>query len=568
MEISIAQLKTYLTGMNLVTGEEFDQVAKDAGEKGRSILEFLPESGLVSDNHLGQLLASIFQVSFIDLAQEKIAKENLELLPEIVARAQEAVIVDTTGERVRIATANPNNYEFFSMIERRFGKSVDIHYATPTALRGVLRQYAKGFGERVEQVLGRLKSGSRDEDVVTLVNLLLAYAHSSRASDIHLEPLPEQVSVRFRIDGVLHELARYPATLHEKVVFRLKIMSRLRTDEHAAPQDGRFSYMQEAETPGGRTEAFDVRLSVLPITHGENVVMRILAEQSQRFSLVDLGFGTADLEKVERASRKPYGMILSVGPTGAGKTTTLYAILQILNTPDVNIMTIEDPVEYGVEHVQQTQVNEKKKLTFATGLRSIARQDPDIIMVGEIRDNETAAIAVNAAMTGHLVLSTLHSNDAATSFPRLVEMEIEPFLIASSVNVIVAQRLTRKVCERCRTTTFLSPNELSLVKAEPELAKIIKEISGKKDIAKIRFYHGAKNNCGLCGDTGYHGRVGIFEVMEVSDKIRALIASRASADLITNAARAEGMKTMLEDGIAKVLSGQTTLEEIIRATKT
>jgi type II secretory ATPase GspE/PulE/Tfp pilus assembly ATPase PilB-like protein len=345
-------------------------------------------------------------------------------------------------------------------------------------------------------------------------------------------------------------------------------MSRLRTDEHAAPQDGRFSFAPGETETDKNAETFDIRLSILPVTNGENIVMRILAEQSQRFSLTDLGFSATDLEKVQRASRKPYGMILSVGPTGAGKTTTLYAVLQILNTSDVNIMTIEDPVEYAVEHVQQTQMNEKKKLTFATGLRSIVRQDPDIIMVGEIRDNETAAIAINAAMTGHLVLSTLHANDAGTTFPRLVDMSIEPFLIASSVNVVIAQRLTRRVCERCRTNYFLGADELALLEAEPELAQLIKRFSGKKDIKKIRFYRGAKNNCKLCGDTGYHGRVGIFEVMEVSDKVRALIASRASADVITKEARAEGMKTMLEDGIEKVLEGRTTLEEIIRATKT
>ena len=567
MEISVPQIKTYLLGMNLVTAEEFDQAIKDVETKGIPILEYLPQSGLISDAHLGQLLASIFQVNFIDLSQERISKELLELLPEVVARSQEAVVFRSDEKSLSIATANPNNYEFFNMIERKYGKQVLVSYATPHALHEVLRQYEKSFGDKIEKTLEQLKMQFRDEDVVTFVSYILAYAHSSRASDIHIEPLLAHVSVRFRIDGILHELARYPLPLHEKVVFRLKIMSRLRTDEHAAPQDGRFSFAAEPTTPNERPEKFDVRLSILPVTHGENIVMRLLAEESQRFSLTDIGLDAIDLEKVERASRKPYGMILTVGPTGAGKTTTLYAILQILNTPDVNIMTIEDPVEYAVEHVQQTQVNEKKKLSFATGLRSIVRQDPDIVMVGEIRDNETASIAVNAAMTGHLVLSTLHSNDASTTFPRLVEMGIEPFLISSSVNIIIAQRLTRRVCDRCRTNYFLGEDELALLKSEPELTRLIKEFSGKKDLTKIRFYRGAKNACKLCGDTGYHGRLGIFEVMEVSDKIRALIAARSSAEIITKEARAEGMKTMLEDGIAKVLAGETTLEEIVRATK-
>ena len=553
--------------MNLVSAEEFDQAVKDAAEKGVPLLEYLPESGLVSESNLGQLLASIFQVNFVDLSVERIAKEVLELLPEVVARTQEAIIFKNDNTGVYLATANPNNYEFFKMIERRFEKKVIIYYVTPKSLRNIYRQYEKSFGDRIEKILERLNNGFRDEDVVTFVSLILQYAHISRASDIHLEPLLEHVSVRFRIDGVLHELARYPLTLHEKVVFRLKIMSRLRTDEHAAPQDGRISFSADVESKAEHPETFDIRVSILPVTHGENIVMRILTEQSQRFSLADLGFSKLDLEKVNRAAHKPYGMILSVGPTGAGKTTTLYSILQVLNTSDVNIMTIEDPVEYAVEHVQQTQVNEKKKLTFVTGLRSIVRQDPDIIMVGEVRDNETAAIAINAAMTGHLVLSTLHANDAATTFPRLIDMGIEPFLIASSVSVIVAQRLTRQVCERCRTNYFLESSELALLDTETYLAKLIKKISGKKDLKKIRFYRGAKNGCKLCEDTGYHGRVGIFEVMEVSDSVRALIAARSSSEMIKSRAQAEGMKTMLEDGIEKVLSGMTTLEEIIRATK-
>jgi type II secretory ATPase GspE/PulE/Tfp pilus assembly ATPase PilB-like protein len=361
-------------------------------------------------------------------------------------------------------------------------------------------------------------------------------------------------------------LATYPRDLHEKVVFRIKILSRLHTDEHAAPQDGRFS-VTGTSSEGEEPEVFDVRVSILPVQHGENVVMRLLAERSQRYTLADLGFGETDLAKVERASRKPYGMILSVGPTGAGKTTTLYALLSLLNKLEVNIMTIEDPVEYAMAHVQQTQVNEKKKLNFATGLRSIVRQDPDIIMVGEIRDDETASIAVNAAMTGHLLLSTLHANDAATTFPRLSEMNIEPFLVASSVNVIVAQRLARRVCGKCKTHYYLEPDEIALVESEPSLLAAIRKVSGKKDPKKVRCYRGAKQSCDLCGGTGYSGRVGIFEVMEVTDRVKALIAKKAPADDITNVAREEGMTTMLEDGVAKMLSGDTTLEEVVRAVK-
>lgn len=573
MEITDSQLKVLLLGMNMVTAEEFDQAAKDAEEKHIPLAEYLPQVGLVTDNHLGQLLASSFRSNFIDLSKERIARAEVELLPEAVARGQEAIIWKQ-DEKIHLATTNTGNYEFINLIARRFGKPVEVYFTTPMSLRTVLRQYEKSYGERIEKLLKRIEGGgesaissvARDQDVVELVSVIMAYAHASRASDIHIEPLPQYVSVRFRIDGVLHELARYPMRLHEKIVSRIKIMSRLRTDEHAAPQDGRFSFRQE-EKEGQPAEAFDVRVSILPIQHGENVVMRLLAERSQRLSLADLGFADLDLEKVKRAAGKPYGMILSVGPTGAGKTTTLYATLSLLNQPDVNIMTIEDPVEYGMEHVQQTQVNEKKNLTFATGLRSIVRQDPDIIMVGEIRDEDTAGIAVNAAMTGHLLLSTLHANDAATTFPRLFDLGVEPFLVASSVNVVVAQRLTRKVCEKCKTNYFLGEGELAMLAAEPELAVSIKKAAGKKDLKRIRFYRGAKDHCDVCGGTGYNGRIGIFEVMEVSERVRALIAQKASSDVITKAAREEGMTTMLEDGVMKMLSGQTTLEEIIRATK-
>jgi len=303
----------------------------------------------------------------------------------------------------------------------------------------------------------------------------------------------------------------------------------------------------------------------LPITNGENIVMRILSESSRRYNLEDLGFLPEDLKRVRRASEKPYGMILSAGPTGSGKTTCLYAILQILNKPTVNIMTIEDPVEYAMEHIQQTQVNLTKKLTFANGLRSIVRQDPDIIMVGEIRDNDTASIAVNAAMTGHLLLSTLHANDASTSFPRLIDMGMEPFLIASSVNVIVAQRLVRKICEECVKKHRLDSAELEAIKFNQRIAKMIEVVVKRKDFQNIEFFKG--EGCKRCSRSGYNGRVGIFEVMEVTDEIKSLVTRKATAREIEIKAREQGMQSMLYDGMRKVIQGITTLEEIIRVTE-
>lgn len=567
MEPLSSELNVLLVGMNLLTAEEFNQAEKLAKDRHISLFEYLPQSGLISDLQLGQLMANTYRTNFIDFALERVSKDTLELLPEAVARAQQAVIF-RKDDKVHLGTSLPSNYEFFNMIERRFRMPVVIYYATPLSLRRILHQYEKSYGERVEKLLVKMTTDYTDENVVELVSLLLSYAHVSRASDIHLEPLANVISVRFRIDGVLHEIASYSSELHEKIVSRIKIMSRLRTDEHAAPQDGRFGFSREVEEGEQMgQEIFDVRVSVLPVQHGENIVMRLLAERSERYVLGDIGLSEHDLAKVLRAAHNPHGMILSVGPTGAGKTTTLYAILFMLNQPEVNIMTIEDPVEYEMEHVQQTQVNEKKKLTFANGLRSIVRQDPDIIMVGEIRDEETAAISVNAAMTGHLLLSTLHANDAATTFPRLSEMGIEPFLVASSVNVIVAQRLARRICHKCKTNYFLAPDELVLFASEPELAKVVRRLSGKKDLRKIRFYRGAGNGCDVCNDTGYNGRLGIFEVMEVTDALRALITQKASADEITRAAVAGGMTTMFEDGITKMLTGMTTLDEVVRAIK-
>lgn len=448
-------------------------------------------------------------------------------------------------------------------MEKKTGFELEIYYTSELSLEEALKYYKAGLSNQVIKLIQELARNPQDESsVVKLVNLFLEYARDSRASDIHLEPLKKKVDVRFRIDGILHQIADYPKELHDQIVFRLKIMSRLRTDEHSAAQDGRFSF--EAKTLEGQ-EKFDVRVSILPITEGENVVMRLLAEYSSRLSLSELGLADSDLAKLEKSAKKPHGMILVTGPTGCGKTTTLYAVLQILNKPDVNIMTIEDPVEYDVEHIQQTQVNPKKNLTFATGLRSIVRQDPDIIMVGEIRDNETAGIAVNAAMTGHLVLSTLHTNDAATTFPRLIEMSIEPFLVASSVNVVVAQRLVRKTCERCRQSCALTKEELALIKGDPGLLASLQKVSGKKDISQLSFFRG--RGCPVCSQTGYSGRTGIFEVMELGEEIRRLISQKQTADIIYQKARKLGMTSMLEDGLGKILKGITTLEEVLRASK-
>jgi len=382
--------------------------------------------------------------------------------------------------------------------------------------------------------------------IIELVDLIVEYAYITRASsDIHIEPAADKVVVRFRIDGILHDSFILAKDLQLEVISRIKVLSGLKTDIHHIPQDGRFKVKFED------TNEIDVRVSIAPTFYGENTVMRILAETIQIFNLEDLGFSQTQLLQMAKAIKKPYGMILANGPTGSGKTTTLYTILKKLNTREVSIITIEDPIEYSISGITQMPVNVQSGLTFASGLRSILRQDPNIIMVGEIRDTETANIAINAALTGHLMLSTLHTNDAATTFPRLIDMGVPPFLVASTVNVIVAQRLVRKVCEYCREERILNLAELK------SLSSIAKEQLTDK-------VYTAGKGCAKCDYTGYRGRLGIYEVLEIDDNIRSLIVGHADAAQIKQAAIKAGMKTMLEDGFAKARKGITTIEEVLR----
>ncbi|RJQ28792.1 type II/IV secretion system protein [Candidatus Parcubacteria bacterium] len=399
-----------------------------------------------------------------------------------------------------------------------------------------------------EEVVKQLAQKADKVSIVKLVDLLVEFSYTAKASDIHIEPQEGKVRIRFRIDGVLHDSldpAVLPTELHQEIITRIKVLSGLRTDEHSLPQDGRFK-INVAELGN-----VDVRVSILPTRYGENSILRILAE-TQSFELENLDLLPVDLEKVKKAISKPYGMILANGPTGSGKTTTLYTILKRLNKPEASVITLEDPVEYGMPGATQVQVNTQIGLTFAGGLRSILRQDPNIIMVGEIRDEETASIAVNAALTGHLVLSTLHTNDSATTFPRLIDMGVPPFLVASTVNIAMGQRLVRTICKECKNERQLTDTELKSVQ------EIIPDVTKSNRV----FYIG--KGCSVCDGTGYKGRVGIREVLEINEEIRALIMSRASAQQIKETAVKHGMTTMLQDGLKRAFAGQTTLEEILR----
>lgn len=390
-----------------------------------------------------------------------------------------------------------------------------------------------------------LKSSADEISIIRLVDALIGHAFKSRTSDIHIDPQEDNVRVRLRIDGVLHDAFILPKNIQQEIISRIKVVSGLRTDEHQAAQDGRF------KIPVEDVGYVDIRVSIAPTYYGENAVMRILSERTQ-LALDQLGFSERDLKIIKKEIKKPYGMILATGPTGSGKTTTLYSIIKELNTDEVSIITIEDPIEYSISGIDQIQVQPQAGLTFASGLRSILRQDPNIIMVGEIRDEETAGIAVNAALTGHLLLSTIHTNDSATTLPRLLDMKIEPFLIASTANIAIGQRLVRKLCQNCRFKKNVSEAEFENLKeaVRPEILGNHRE-----------FYAG--KGCSICED-GYEGRIGIYEVLEVTETIRQLIMKRADSAVIREEAVKEGMTTMFEDGFRKALDGITTIDEIIR----
>ncbi|MES2087833.1 MAG: GspE/PulE family protein [Patescibacteria group bacterium] len=401
--------------------------------------------------------------------------------------------------------------------------------------------------EKIERVAQELLRGE-NLSIINLFAGLLEEAHGARVSDIHIDPNVESVRIRFRIDGVLQHAHDFPKKIHSEIISRIKVLARLRTDEHQATQDGRFRHIFS-----DTNEIVDIRVSIVPTYHGENAVLRLLSDRAENFSLENLGFSKNDIEKISTAMKKTSGMILSTGPTGSGKTTTLYTLVKMLSTPEVSVITIEDPIEYAVSDIEQIQVNAQTKLSFANGLRSILRQDPNIIMVGEIRDAETATVAVNAALTGHLVLSTLHTNDAATTLPRLLDMGIEEYLIASTVTLAIGQRLVRKICQHCAKEVTL-PTVLEKNLAGTTLEKIL------RDSKKIR--RGA--GCMSCGNSGYRGRISINEVLVADDAIKEAIIRRAPASKIKKIATAEGMTTMMEDGCKKVAEGITTLEEILR----
>jgi type IV pilus assembly protein PilB len=561
MKITEEILKKLLVDSEIISRKDFELAKKEAKEKNIKIEEILIEMGLISDEELGALIADEINFPFINLRKIKIEREILEIVPEIVAKEQKIIVFGKDKEGLKVALSQPENLEIREFIERKTGEKVIPYYATEKDIISALKYYKKGIKEEFEEIVGKNLEEFREIKIkapevlpiIKIVDLILNYGYENRASDIHIEPYSNRTVLRYRIDGVLHDVLILPREIHDFLVSRIKILARLRTDEHEAAQDGHFSF----QVP---EEKFDVRVSIVPIEEGEKVVMRLLAERTKRFELEDLGLDEENLEKIKKNLKKSFGMILATGPTGCGKTTTLYAMLKVLNTREVNIMTIEDPIEYDIEGVNQIQVNPKTNLTFSQGLKAIIRQNPDIIMVGEIRDEETAKLAINAAMTGHLVLSTFHAIDAPTVLTRLLDMGIEPFLIASTINIAIAQRLVRKICQNCIESYEVSFSEIEKLLGR-ELSLKLPQTKGKK----IRLFRG--RGCPLCQNTGYLGRIGIFEILEMTDPIKNLVLEKAPAGKIKEEAIRLGFKTMIEDGLKKVEMGITTLEEILKAVK-
>jgi type IV pilus assembly protein PilB len=557
MLLTDEELQKLLISVKVLDEKKLAEVLEYAKNSDVPFKDALIEKDLITDENLGVLVADAKKIPFVVLGKISIPEEAFRIIPERLARKYKAIPFARDKTGIKVAMSDPTNVLIPEMIARKTGQKVFAYLATERDIYNKLflyrRDLQKTFDSLVsEQVRSTGKASSIDAPIAKIVQLIVQYAYQDRASDIHIEPEEKDMLVRFRVDGILHDVLLLPTKLHEQIATRIKVLSSLRTDEHMSPQDGKMRVQLDEEN-------LDIRVSILPVLYGEKIVLRLLASHFRQFSLTDLGMSSQDLQKVTNAFKKSFGMILSTGPTGSGKSTSIYSVLKIINTRDKNITTIEDPVEYRLKGVNQIQTNARTNLTFASGLRSILRQDPNVILVGEIRDSETAGIAVNAALTGHLVLSTLHTNDSAGALPRLTDMNVEPFLVASTVSVIIAQRLVRQICEMCKTSQDVTVDQLK--QNLPD--ETIKKHFGTKSNARVYIGKG----CEVCHFTGYSGRLGIFEVLEVTNNIKKLISANNDSDAIVKQAIMDGMETMLDDGLRKVIKGDTTIEEVLRVTK-
>lgn len=560
MKLTNQQIKDAVIKSGFVTEGEISEAEKIAHDQNRSLIEILIERGILVEKFLGQLLAERLDVPYADLKNKVIPEEILNLFTDKFASEKRILPFDKQEKTIFLAMENPDDLETIEFIKKKTGFLVQPYFTLPQILDEGLDQYRKDIkfdfektiSEHVTQAEKLTILGAQDLPVVKIFESVLDYGASEQASDIHIENVGDHLVVRFRVDGKLRDVLDLPNKIQSGLITRIKILASLRTDEHRIPQDGRFRFKH-------RFDEISVRVSILPTYHGEDAVLRLLSSASRPKTLEGLGLTGQNLVLVNEELKKPHGMILATGPTGSGKTTTLYNLLTILNTAEVNICTIEDPIEYGLTRLNQTQVNPAAGLTFANGLRSILRHDPDIILVGEIRDKETAEIAIHSALTGHLVLSSLHTNDAIGAIPRLLDLEIQPYLIGSSLSLVIAQRLVRLNCPNCLVSEKISAENIAVLE---------KEFGAKlpENFLKNPKQYKSKG-CKVCNDEGFKGRIGIFEILKISEEIKELIFTKETANKVEEQAKTEGFKRMLEDGLSKVQAGLTTLDEVVGAVR-
>lgn len=598
MHITDSLVEKLLTKSGKADKARLAALREQKSNEKKSLQDLAIKNNLLSEKDLTKLYAEEIEVPFVELNARDIKREMLKLLPERIARQYNAVVfeVDDKGTKL-VAMEDPDDIQAINFLQKQLGANIKIYITPSSLLQSALDQYRGNIGSELTKVIADEGEAEPDEEVdendlaedspiAQTVNIIIEYGIKSNASDIHIEPRESFVVIRYRIDGLLREANKLPRKMLGSLVSRIKILSNLKIDEHRAPQDGRF----KIEVNGS---VYALRVSTLPILDGEKVVMRILNESSRPAEFTELGFWGTALADLKHAIVEPHGMVLVTGPTGSGKSTTLFSVLSSLNTPNVNISTVEDPVEYHIVGANQVQVNPIAGMTFSNGLRALLRQDPNIIMVGEIRDGETADLAVQAALTGHLVFSTLHTNNAATCLPRLLEMGVEPFLIASTVRVVVAQRLVRRLCVECReefkpdatiqkqiVKSFRIDENGGLKKMHQLESAALQDGIGKSNGAKAsntdtpsttdagiaRLWRAHDDGCDNCNHTGYKGRVGIYEVLDNSTAIQKMIVGNSTSEAIEDTAISEGMITMQLDGLIKSLRGLTTIEEVLRVT--
>ena len=571
MYISESHLKTFLADAGLVSQKDFDAAEAEAKANGQSVGEVLTAKNAIGEDELRRTYAYILGIPFVSLSGTQIKYETLSLIPEPVARRNNIIAYNHRGDELEVAMLDTDDLAAIDFIKKKTHLKVQARLTDAASIKFALKQYQQGLkdnlGDVIERetaalagaVAGDEKQMAEGVPAVRIVDTLLRHANAQNASDIHIEPLENTLLIRYRIDGLLHDAMELPKHAAAAITARIKVLANMKLDEKRLPQDGRFG-----TESGGERVSF--RVSVLPTYFGEKIVMRLLRDNISGFTLEGIGFHGTGLERMHEAIKKTTGLILTTGPTGAGKSTTLYTLLDIVNTPDVNISTIEDPIEYQMARVNQTQVRPEIGFTFANGLRSLVRQDPDIVMVGEIRDKETAALAVNAALTGHLVLSTLHTNSAAGAVARLLDMGIEPFLLVSTLRVIIGQRLVRRLTPD-HEPYELTKDEQAQLEHLIDQGTVLKALKEEKVVPSdttwknAPFYKPHENGQSA---SGYATRIGIYEVLPVTSTIKELIMKSASGDDIHEQARKEGMLTMSEDGIFKSVQGLTTIEEVLR----